>query len=51
MEEKNNRMIKRSGKTEARKAIRLQTICYLVRCSNVAAIAKDGDDELYDYNL
>lgn len=49
--EKKNRMIKRSGKSEARKAIRLRTICYRVRCSNVPAIAKDGDDELQDCNL
>ncbi len=48
---KKNWMIKRRGKTEARKTIRLGTICYLVRRSNVPAIAKDGDDELYNCNL
>lgn len=44
-------MIKRRGKTEAVKTIRLGTICYLVGCSNVPAITKDGDDELYNWNL
>lgn len=48
---KTNRMIKGRGKTEARKTIRLWTICYLARCSNVPAIIKDVDDELYDCDL
>lgn len=33
-------MIKRRVKTEARKTIRLRTICYLVRCFSVPAIEK-----------
>lgn len=51
MKNKNNRKIKRRGKSNARKMIRLWTVCYHVRHSNVPAITEDVDDELYNSNL
>lgn len=42
---------KEKGKNRGEENDKALTICYLARCSNVPAIIKDVDDELYDCDL